>query len=235
MVADDIPVEKSYRYKPLDRLGRFTAVFLMIAGFSGLLVGGAMIYQFAFLQKVEIGGFGADEDIGLAADFNDRLVLVASVAHVLSLFISGIMFLVWIYRAAANIHAFRSAAMEITPGWAVGWNFIPIASLWKPYQAVKQVWQASHDLSYPETVRIPGYFGWWWGFWIATNILGGIAERISESGIEDGDFGMMKLGTSLTLLDAILFAAACFLLYRIVREITQFQRMLGSGTAAVFE
>jgi heme/copper-type cytochrome/quinol oxidase subunit 2 len=235
MAADDVPVEKTYRYKLLVGLGRFAALFLVLAGFSGLLIVAAMVYQLVFLQKAENGGFGVDDDIDLAAEFNDQLVLVASVIYLIFLFISSVLFLVWVYRAAANIHSCRSAAMSITPGWAVGWNFIPIASLWKPYQAIKQIWQASQDLGHPDNVRVPGYFGWWWGCWIASNIVGGFSRQISEKGIEDGDIGMMKLGSALTMFDSVLFAVACFLLYRIVRDVTRFQRMLGSGTAAVFE
>lgn len=235
MVADTVKAAKSYRYKPLDRLGQFTALFLALAGLGGALVALAMVYQFVFLAQVQTGGFDVDIDIGQAADVNDRIVLVASIVHVVLFFVSGALFLFWVYRAAANIHAFNRSAMSITPGWAVGWNFVPIASLWKPYQAVKQIWQSSQNIGYPESVPVPGRFVWWWGFWIATNIIGGVADRVTENGVEDGDVGMMKIGTGLTLADSVFFMAACFLLYRIVRDVNGFQQTLASNTAAVFE
>ena len=235
MTADDVSVEKTYRYKLLDGLGRFAGLFMVLAGFGALLIAGAMVYQLVFLQKVENGGFGVDDDIDVAAEFNDQIVLMVSVTYLIFMFVSSVLFLAWVYRAAANIHSCRSAAMSITPGWAVGWNFIPIASLWKPYQAIKQIWQASQDLGNPDSVRVPGYFGWWWGCWVASNIVGGFSRRIGEKGAEDGDIGMMKLGSALSIFDSALFAVACFLLYRIVRDVTRFQRMLGSGTAVVFE
>jgi hypothetical protein len=213
MTADTIKTAKSYLYRPLDRLGQLTTLFLALAGLGGALVALAMVYQLVFLGRVQTGGFDVDVDIEQAADFNDQIVLVASIIHLFLFFVSGAFFLFWVYRAAANIHAFNPSAMSITPGWAVGWNFVPIASLWKPYQAVKQIWQSSQNISYPDSIRVPERFGWWWGFWLATNFVGGVADRTMESGIENEDIGVMKAGTGLGLADSIFFIMACFLLY----------------------
>lgn len=74
----------------------------------------------------------------------------------------------WIYRVSANAHAL-SSEMEISPGWAVGWYFVPIANLFKPYQAMKEVWYASHWGGEGEGA---GLLPWWWGLWLVSSFLG---------------------------------------------------------------
>ena len=64
--------------------------------------------------------------------------------------------------------------MDFTPGWAVGWNFIPIANLWKPYQAIKEIWVTSageHLTRHPP----PWYMLAWWLAWIGFQIV----DRVS--------------------------------------------------------
>ncbi|MGB0798912.1 MAG: DUF4328 domain-containing protein, partial [Planktomarina sp.] len=51
----------------------------------------------------------------------------------------------WIYRAAHNANQISPSETRITPGWSVGWFFIPVASLWKPYQAMRHTWNTAMD------------------------------------------------------------------------------------------
>jgi hypothetical protein len=235
MTATDIEPRSQYQYKPLGKLGRITALLTGAAGAGGFLFALASIYQFVFLHKVQTGGFAIDENLEQAADFNDQLFLVATVIYIAFFVLSGISFLIWVYRAAANVHSIRATAMTISPGWTVGWNFIPIAAFWKPYQAIKQIWQASHNISNPDSVRVPDMFSAWWFFWIATNILGNAADKITQRGVKDEDISTMKLGTALSVVDAAFFVAACYLLYKIVRDLTEVQGTIASNTASVFE
>lgn len=56
----------------------------------------------------------------------------------------------------------------------VGWLF-PILSLWYPKQVVDDVWRGTvQNPSQPNT-------GWWWGTWVATQLLGGIADLWASS------------------------------------------------------
>ena len=60
------------------------------------------------------------------------------------LMIPGILlFCVWIRRANVNADALVASGMEFTPGWAVGWFFVPFANLYKPYQAMAEIYRAS--------------------------------------------------------------------------------------------
>jgi hypothetical protein len=86
----------------------------------------------------------------------------------------------WIYRANANAHSF-SDYMSISPGGAVGWYFVPILNLFKPFQAMKETWLASHYPGNWHSEPAPSIVSWWWGLWIVTNILGGLSLRMSAS------------------------------------------------------
>jgi len=57
--------------------------------------------------------------------------------------------------------------MSFTPGWSVGWYFVPIANLFKPYLAMKEIWQRSHkDQSVSSAI-----LGLWWAAWLISYFL----------------------------------------------------------------
>jgi hypothetical protein len=118
----------------------------------------------------------------------------------------------WIYRASVNAHAITDE-MTISPGWSVGWYFIPFANLVKPFHAMREIWQASHesDGSYEERVPI---LGWWWGLWIVTNILANVSWR----------YGAVGIGPTLDAIGAVLNVGLCVVLVMIMRDIDESQR-----------
>ncbi|MFC5051746.1 DUF4328 domain-containing protein [Rubritalea spongiae] len=64
-------------------------------------------------------------------------------------FISLVFYLIWVNQSMKNTWALSTDnTNKISPGWAVGYYFIPIVCLWRPYQAMKWQWLES---SPPET------------------------------------------------------------------------------------
>ena len=76
---------------------------------------------------------------------NDNRTLLIAVVAMLVNIATIVVFLIWINRANKNSRALGAQNMQFTPGWCVGWWFIPIASLWKPYQAVREIWKTSKN------------------------------------------------------------------------------------------
>ena len=72
--------------------------------------------------------------------------------------------------------------MTFTPGWCAGWFFVPIMNLFRPYQAVKEIYQASDPECGPHDWqgRGAGLVGLWWALWIISNILDSIESRIGQ-------------------------------------------------------
>ncbi len=95
---------------------------------------------------------------------------------------TGIPFLMWIHRANRNARGLGAEAMQFTPGWSVGWYFIPIACLWKPYQAMKEIWQASQNPGAWSSQPVGSVVGAWWGLWVLSNFLGQISFRLAMRG-----------------------------------------------------
>jgi|TARA_B110000263_G_C15273162_1_gene494509 hypothetical protein len=54
-----------------------------------------------------------------------------------------ITFALFIHRASSNLQHLRIAGQKYTPGWVVGWFFIPIMNLVKPTRIVRELAQAS--------------------------------------------------------------------------------------------
>lgn len=90
--------------------------------------------------------------------------------------VTGILVLMWIYRANHNARQLGASDMEFTPGWAVGWYFVPIAWFWKPYQAMSEIWKASaRPLNWREQSG-SSLLGWWWALWLIPLWVLGLAS-----------------------------------------------------------
>ncbi len=93
--------------------------------------------------------------------------------------LTAIFFGRWIVRANKNVRALGADGLRITPGWAVGYFFIPMANLWRPYQAMKDLWLASHSPSSWNTALIGIIVPIWWALWLLSIFIGQIAFRMT--------------------------------------------------------
>jgi hypothetical protein len=95
----------------------------------------------------------------------------------------AVVFLMWVYRLSQQLHARSGAYMAYSPAWAVGWYFVPVASLFKPFQAMRELWVISYRST---SQRAEPLLAWWWGFWIASGILGNVAGRLGQVAAASG-------------------------------------------------
>src|SRR4030095_8115621 len=102
-----------------------------------------LLISFAMqLSMIMAAQQGAGLDMATAQANDTRQQIVSSLV-LLTALASFVSLLVWIYAAHANLPALNAGPLEFSPGWAVGWFFIPIANLVKPYQAVVEIWKGS--------------------------------------------------------------------------------------------
>ena len=123
-----------------------------------------------------------------------------------------------IYVTNANAHVF-DPEMSIGPGWAVGWFFIPFANLVMPYQGVSQTWRASHAAAGLDGEAEMALLRWWWGLWLATNILSTLAARMSGGWTEVPN----GAGAYIELVAALLNVPLCLILIALIRRLTRVQ------------
>lgn len=161
-------------------IGLVTAGFVLAMLLDVVSVGSNLL-EIRLLERAAAGGVITDDE----AMFNDLRQGALGLAHFgLNIFIV-VMFCMWVYRANKNARALGAQGMEYTPGWTVGWFFIPIANLWKPYQAIHQVWRASDPLADPrdpsawEQSPNSALVGGWWAAWVVTNVAANVAMRVT--------------------------------------------------------
>ena len=115
---------------------------------------GALLATVAVLDVVRVWAISTEASIlravrdGAAfslsdARASDERLGVLTGWYVILIVGSAVAWCVWQHRAHANLRAFARSGLRFTPGWAVGWWFVPIASLWKPFEAVRELWKAS--------------------------------------------------------------------------------------------
>jgi hypothetical protein len=160
------------RYTAVDpvRLGRvvIAVVYAQIAAEVLMALGQVFAMTAAGQTLIDTDIRASDLPVGLTA-----------VLYLLALAVGGFLALKWIYRVNRNAHAF-ARDLPISPPWAVGWNFVPIASLWKPYEAMSDAWRASESPVGWKTARTPHFLGWWWAFWLLANLLGSLTNAVSK-------------------------------------------------------
>jgi hypothetical protein len=71
-----------------------------------------------------------------------------------------VIYCMWIYRASSNLYALNPNFMgQYSPGWAVGWWFIPFVNIVIPYFVVKEIYLQSMPETEP---RSSGILLLWW-------------------------------------------------------------------------
>lgn len=113
---------------------------------------------------------------GVASDQRQGII---GMVYLVVFVISGFLILRWIHRANYNARQLGAENMVFTPGWSIGYYFIPILALWKPYQAMKEIWKASKNPSEWNSQSVSGLLPIWWAIWIISNALGQLIFRLS--------------------------------------------------------
>jgi len=96
---------------------------------------------------------------------------------------AGIVWLVWQHRAHSNLSSLGVAGLKYTPGWAVGWWFIPFANVVLPFLTVRELWKASDPESGSTewlAQRTIPLLGFWWAGWLLTQVLFQIGRGIDR-------------------------------------------------------
>lgn len=150
----------------------------------------------------------------------DGLYVMVLLANWLLLIATYVVFGMWIYRAAANVVAAMVPGFDCTPGWAVGWYFVPFANLFKPFAVMRQIWNASHtggrDLDRGEPLLV-----YWWGIWTLTNIASYAALRF---GLNPRNAADAQSALEIETFSSVLCLALYPLAYLLVDRVTRAQR-----------
>jgi len=215
---------QEYKFQNLSSLTKALLVLLYIAiVFSVLsILDSIMSYNlYASAQYVDI----SEEEILN----NDMRTGVIAIIGMLFYIATIVIFLIWVNKANKNSRALGAKNMRFTPGWCVGWWFIPIALWWKPYQAVREIWKTSQDAGNWESQE-NSIVSLWWTLWIISAIVNQIIQRWSMSLYSNYNSTLLDYqNVELTWIFAGIFDIVLSLVFiKMIREIcnkqlTQFQ------------
>jgi Domain of unknown function (DUF4328) len=162
---------------------KWLSIFLVGSMFMDIVAMLSTFAQIALLNRA-MGGAAISEQEATANDLREGVISLVQLALIL---VTAVTFMMWVYRAYSNLPALGATGLKTTPGMAVGVFFIPILNLFRPYQAVSEIYKAS-DPSIGRNgadtrQHLPGWsvMGWWWTFWIISNLLGQLAFRMALS------------------------------------------------------
>lgn len=116
------------------------------------------------------------EDVyNVLAERNDSRVAIVGYLYLI-FFVSSI-FLIgrWFFVSTKINHLSGIKELNISPGWSVGWYFIPFANLVMPYRSLKETFKASFNSEEWQNNRVPYDFPIWW----ATHLIGNVVSNVS--------------------------------------------------------
>ncbi|WP_431688811.1 DUF4328 domain-containing protein [Hahella sp. NBU794] len=188
-------------------------VVAVVSIFSGYL-------EYQLLSDYQNEVYSSQEQAIADGEANDQRQNIISLIYLAVFIASSVLILRWIHRANYNARQLGADGMVFTPGWSIGYYFIPILTLWKPYQAMKEIWKASKNPLDFTNQSVSGILPLWWTLWVTTNILGQVVFRLTSHADEIQEFMDLNIITQIaTLLDiplALVFLA-------IVNNITKMQ------------
>lgn len=190
--------------------------FRSLRGLQGLLTPLLGLYA-AMDVLVSVGAFitpTSDETADLTPA--DWVMSGALLLYGLVALITIITFGRFLVQSNVNARCFAPVP-KFSPASMVWWHFVPIANLFKPYQAFQVVWHASggsHDYSHKHP-----QMGLWWGSWIIVGILGNISWRLPDSA-----------SAVVALISAPITVACCYFAIVVTRALTERQEATALAT-----
>lgn len=192
----DAPVPA--RWSTIKPLGQWVVGLL---GFSTALsvvtlVSGLVTQQWLQVSQHTNDSFFVDSRLEFMLARHDVITSIATLIYI----VTSVFFLIWLHHAYTNVHARGLKGLRTTPGWAVGWYFVPFANLVMPLLVMFDLWRGSHgSVEHWKQARVPSPIAVWWAAWI----IGGLFNwgYVFTEGID----------ATVTNLTPPLIAEACYL------------------------
>ena len=156
-------------------------------------------------------------------------VEAAAEFELLAFLVALVLFLRWVHLSYWNLRALDTQAMRFTPGWAVGYWFVPVLNIWRPAEVLGDLWRATEpgaDRSGGgwRALRSSPLIGWWW----ALSLVAGPLEWMT-SAMPAATLSELQNRNAILILGHVLELAAGACLFAVVGKLTKRQ---DAGAAA---
>lgn len=202
-------------FQSLQGLGAAVKALLGTVAFAKMGAIAASVWLVSALSTV---GELSSPQVQLPATLQVGIVVLG----VLLSMVAGVVYLIWLYRAYQNLPALGVGKLEASPGWAVGYYFIPFLNLVRPYQTMVEIVRGSA----PQTDAMNGnvrtsIVGWWWAGWILAGVLGQVSGVIVQG--DAPDLATLRVAGSLDVAMHLISLLTAILAIRIVHRVTSGQ------------
>lgn len=106
------------------------------------------------LSRQRLAGIKVSDEPTLATMIVGLIAMVPMILYI-------VYWMMWVFRTYRNLPALGAGPLRFSPGWAVGYYFIPILHLFRPYQVMRETWLASDPQPNAGQQGTTLINGWW--------------------------------------------------------------------------
>ena len=187
--------------------------------------------EIALLERIRDGDFITIVE----ADTSDARQGIIGLIYLLAFILLITTFLMWLHRVRKNEAALDTTGTRFSVGWSIWVWFIPIMQLFRPYQIMKEAWQASSRRTEQLAGRTPGpwlppiswsqspislLLGWWWALWLVGNYISTIGARLF---FRSEDVDGLIASDWMAIASSVLLSGSAVLAIMLVRGISERQ------------
>ncbi|HTN15053.1 MAG TPA: DUF4328 domain-containing protein [Sphingomonadaceae bacterium] len=201
----------------------------LLAGSVGLLVLG-LLARFVF-STIAVTPTGMITAFALAS------LGIVSLLRLLVIVATIIVVPLWVYRAWTNLRLIGVAGLHHSPAWAALSFFVPIANLFVPFQAMRELYNRSTGEEEHFAHSSVGDVTSWWACFIGGSFVSAFTVAVPMFNILTGGVLMITappfIQLLMSLFGTVLMIAAAYFLWRVIAAITSAQRSF-AGIAETF-
>ena len=170
------------------------------------------------LEQIESGAIVSEAEV---TNNDDRQAAIGAL-YIVAFVATVIAFCMWIHRASTNLPPLGVHDQRFSPRWAVGWWFVPIMWLFRPYQVMKEVWKGSYPIKGLVVAQAAGrdapvspLLGWWWATWLLSAWVGNVGVQIFLRGQTTDE---LITGDWLVVVSEVIGILAIVLMFVLVQQ-----------------
>lgn len=185
------------------------------------VVFGYMKYQ--LLQAAAYDDYFNEEE----PTITDLVEVLLGLLYMVVFIISIVVFIRWFRRAYYNLHL-KTEYLKYGEGWAAGAWFVPVLSLFRPYEIMKELYvetdrilverSESYNSKNNNTV-----IGFWWALWIISSFIGNFIFR---SSLQEQTINGMINDTQINIVLSLIGLPLGLLAIKLVKDYSKMETRL---------
>ncbi len=183
------------------------------------------VFEYDILIKAQDGMYISENEFLADTNLNEKWQELITNIDLFAFFVTGLFVLSWIYITSRNNWKIGALGLKFLPIGSVIFYFVPIFNLYKPYQAMLEIWKSSKNPVDWKSQKVDLIVPLWWFFWIISNFLaltsfGKLSDAIKYESIEES-----IISTILSICADIGFIFCSYFLLCVIKGIYQMQAL----------